>query len=154
MTLSQIRRHIVDRASTTQQDWLYRQAPLFGAALAAFVPRLYQLYQLRWQGGSGTGGHGSTAVCGLDERLGHPAVLWAVRVVSMATVFSLALGMFRQLAVTEYTYKRRYKYSKYFAVRFVFRLYCLYGLVLSRVGCSPTELTPQTNKQPTRPSPP
>lgn len=127
MTLSQIRRHIVDRASTTQQDWLYRQAPLFGAALAALVPRVYQLYQLfspRQQRHGGDGDDGSRvgpAVCVLmaNEGVVPPLLLWAVRGVSMATVFALALGMFRQLSVTEYTYKRRYKYSKYFAVRFL-----------------------------------
>lgn len=139
MTLSQIRRHIVDRASTTHQDWLYRQAPFFGAALAALVPRLYQLYQLYSMsssipsdGGAAavTGGNSAAAdgVCVVLLRMGEggggrvqeipPLLLWAVRGVGMATVFALALGMFRQLAVTEYTYKRRYKYSKYFAVRF------------------------------------
>lgn len=125
MTLSQIRRHIVDRASTTQQDWLYRQAPLFGAALAALVPRVYQLYQLFRPRQRSNQGHGvddnaaGPAVCVLttNEGVVPPLLLWAVRVVSMATVFALAMGMFRQLSVTEYTYKRRYKYSKYFAVR-------------------------------------
>ena len=137
MTLSQIRRHIVDRASTTQQDWLYRQAPLFGAVLAALVPRVYQLYQLfspRPRGsGHGDGDDATTgpAVCVLmaNEGVVPPLLLWAVRGVSMATVFALALGMFRQLSVTEYTYKRRYKYSKYFAVRFLglgfFGLFCV-----------------------------
>ena len=124
MTLSQIRRHIVDRASTTQQDWAYRQAPVWGAVLACVVPRLHQLY-LWWlalEGGRGPPPKAAAgAVCQGGGSAGVAAVAyWAVRGVGTATVFWLALGMFRQLAVTEYTYKRRYKYSKYFAVRFFF----------------------------------
>lgn len=122
MTLSQIRRHLVDRASTTQQEWPYRQAPAWGGGLAALAPRLHQLYM--WWLSSPPDQEQGGGVCSSSSSSPAVAVLpflvvgaWAVRIVGMLTVYALARAVFAQLAHAELVYARRAKYSKFFAVR-------------------------------------
>ncbi len=120
MTLSQLRRRLVERAVTSQQDWTYRTGlPMAGAVLAALVPVLHQAW-VTW----GEREWAELSALVEDWTVLHAQLLGtreamvctAIRLLSMATVFFLASAIFRQLAVAELTFKRRYKYSKLFSM--------------------------------------